>query len=72
MAGAQPARIREPDHSAQAAPHPVALDGIAHLSRHGEPDPHRAVLGAAERLQHESLARRPRTARHSSKIASAF
>ncbi len=70
MAGAQPARIREPDDLAQAAPHPVALDGMAHLSRHGEPN-RTAPCSAPQAPAHESLARRPRTARHSSKIASA-
>ena len=46
----------------QAAPHAVALHGIADLARHGEPDPDRASLLSgfvtAARLQHEGPAGR--------------
>ena len=42
VAGAKPPeRGRKPHHFPQAAPHPVALHGIADLARHGKADPDR-------------------------------
>ena len=62
VAGAKRRSGRELHDFPQAAPHPVALYGIADLARHGEPDPDRAGLlsgfVAAARLQHEGAARR--------------
>ncbi len=62
MAGLQRARAGQSHHFAQAAPHPVALHGIADLPRYGEADAHRVIVGAATRLQHERGRRRPHRA----------
>ena len=60
--GAKRRGRREPDELAQAAPHPVAFDGIADLLRHREADPDSARrlsrFFTAQRLQHERLRRR--------------
>ena len=53
----EPSRVRKPHDFPQPPPHPIALDRIADLLRHREPDPRWAIVGARAGLQHE---RRPR------------
>ena len=74
VAGAQFAAAgrRHSHHLPQSPAHAVTLDGIAHLSRYGEPDAGGPTLGASARLQHEGAARRPHATRHRPKIAPAF
>jgi len=59
VAVAKAGTLRQPHHLAQPPPHSVALHGIADLPRHRKADAHRAVFGAAPRLQHERRPRRP-------------
>jgi hypothetical protein len=54
VAGAQQSRRRKPNELAQAAPHAVALDGVADLFADGETDPRRTVLAARTGLQHKA------------------
>jgi hypothetical protein len=51
MPGLQQSRRRKPNELAQAAPHPVALDGVADLFRYGETNPRRTALPARTGLQ---------------------
>ncbi len=60
---------RQSDHLPQSPADAVALHGIAHLSRYGEPDTHRAFVGAPTRLQNERPSRCPHTAGGGTKIA---
>jgi hypothetical protein len=59
-------------HFPQSAPYPVALHGVAHLSRNGEPDPNRPVVGARSRLQREASSRGAQSARGGTKFAPAL
>jgi hypothetical protein len=74
VAGAQLAGSgrRKSDHLPQTAPHAIALHGVTHLSRHGEPDADRPILGAAPGLEHEGAAGGAHAVRGGSKIAAAF
>lgn len=76
MTGAHAGRAsvgRQPDHFAQAAAHPIALDGIADLSRHREANAGRSIFfSTVERLQHECAAGSTHAFRRGLKIASAF
>jgi hypothetical protein len=51
MPGLQQSRRRKPNEFAQAAPHAIALDGIADLFADGKSDPRRAALAARAGLQ---------------------
>jgi hypothetical protein len=51
VTGGQRRRRSKPDQLAQAAPHPVALHGVADLFTDGETDPGRPGLGSRARLQ---------------------
>ena len=55
MTGPQSSRGRKPHDFAQPPPHPIALDRVADLLRHGEADPH----GAGLRRARAPAARRP-------------
>jgi hypothetical protein len=54
VAGLQQSPRRKPNELAQAAPHPVALDGIADLFADGETDPRRTALPARTGLQNKA------------------
>jgi hypothetical protein len=63
-------RIRRQFHHLPQSPaDAVALDGIAHLSRYGESDTHRAFVAAPTCLQNKCPSRRPHTAGGGTKIA---
>jgi hypothetical protein len=72
VAGMQTSDGGTPDQFAQAAPHPVTLHGIANLPRHCEAHPHRALVCAPARLQHERTAGRPHAAGGSPKVRPAL
>ena len=55
VACGQSRRWSKPDQLAQAAPHPVALHGIANLFTHGETNPRRASLGSRAGLQDKGV-----------------
>ena len=58
--GAKRGGRREPDELAQAAPHPVAFDGIADLLGDGEANPGRSDRRPRSCLQHEGVGVRSR------------
>ena len=75
VAGAQlgrPGSRRKSYDLPQSAPHAVTLHGVTHLSRHGEPDADRPVVGAPQCLEHEGAAGRACAMRRGSKIAAAY
>jgi hypothetical protein len=51
VSGLQQSRRSKPNELAQAAPHPVTLDGVADLFADGETNPRRTALPARTRLQ---------------------
>jgi hypothetical protein len=54
MTGAQSRPRSQPDQLAQAAPHPVALDGVADLFAHGKANPRRTDVFPRACLQDET------------------
>jgi hypothetical protein len=62
MAGLQRPCAGQSHHFTQAAPHTVALHGIADLPRDGESHAHCVSIGAAARLQQKGGRRRPHRA----------
>jgi len=72
VAGVQFAGGRKPHHLPQAAPHAVALHGVAHLPRHCKAYAHGALVCAPARLQHERAAGRLDTAGGSPKVRPAL
>ncbi len=58
--GAKRGGRREPDELAQAAPHPIAFDGIADLLGNGEANPGRSGRRPRPCLQHEGVGVRSR------------
>jgi hypothetical protein len=59
------------DELAQAAPHPVALHGVADLARNSKADAHGAIVVALPRLKHKTRPGGPRTTCRGSKIGAA-
>lgn len=58
--GTKRCRRREPDELAQAAPHPVAFDGIADLLRDGKANPRRSDRRPRPCLENKGAAVRSR------------
>jgi hypothetical protein len=63
---------RKPHNLAQAAPHAIALHGIADLPRHREADTNRTVVGALTGLQNECPAGGPGAGCGRPKVRPAF
>jgi len=72
VAGVQFAGGREPHHLPQAAPHAIALHGVAHLPRHCEAYANGTRVCAPARLQDERAARRLDTGGGSPKVPPAL
>jgi hypothetical protein len=71
VAGVHDAAIGKPHDLPQAAPHPVALHGVADLPRHRESDTHGTLVPARARLQYEGAGRCSRPARCGAKVGPA-
>jgi hypothetical protein len=69
---ARPRGRRKPDDLAQPAPHPIPLDRVANLARHGKAYTDRSFVGALPRLQYEGGAGSARATGRGPKIAAAF
>src|SRR5271167_133877 len=72
VAGTKRSLRRKTNHLTQAAPQPIALDGIADLARYGEADPAGALVAAGARLEDKVARRRPRAFGGSLKVRPAF
>jgi hypothetical protein len=68
----RPGARRKLHHVPQSAPHPVTLDGVAHLPRDRKAYANRPVLRALQGLENERSAGCARTTCHGSKIGAAL